>query len=89
MSALRQNPLSRHIIVMALTDKDGKVQAEVEDYMKKSIDSGHVMEMICSVEGLTYIEESLEKSDNVSVQPFDLKEDEGGFSLEGEIAGCL
>ena len=39
---------------------------------------------------LTYIEESLEKSDNVSVQPFDLKEDEGGFSLEiGEIAGCL
>ena len=35
----------------ASADKDEKVQKEVEDYMRKSIDSGHVMQMICSMEG--------------------------------------
>ena len=37
--------------VAASADKDGKVQKEVEDYMRKSIDSGHAMEMIYSMEG--------------------------------------
>ena len=55
-------------------DKDGRIQKEVGDYMNKSIDATLVMGMACSMEGLSELEDYLERGE--------------GFNVENEIGDC-
>ena len=55
-------------------DKSGRVQKETGDYMNKSIDASLVMGLVCSIEGLSYLDSKLEGQ---------LENNQGeGFNLE-------